>query len=67
MGAESKRDFIHKMSIAQKETREARYWTRIVLASIEKSDKWAIIQQESEEITRILSTIINNARKNQTR
>ena len=28
-GAESKRDFIHKMSIAHKEARETRYWLRI--------------------------------------
>ena len=28
--AESKRDFVHKMSIAHKEARETRYWLRIV-------------------------------------
>ena len=62
-GAESKRDFVHKMSIARKETRESRYWIRIVRASIEDDEEWAALQQESEEIARILSTIINSARK----
>jgi four helix bundle protein len=66
-GAESKRDFVHKMNIARKEARESRYRVRIIQASIEKCDKWAIIQHESEEIALILSAIINNARKNQAR
>jgi four helix bundle protein len=62
-GAESKRDFVHKMSIARKEARESRYWIRIVRASIMDSDVWSSLQQESEELTRILSGIINSARK----
>lgn len=60
--AESKRDFVHKMSIARKEARESRYWLRIVRASIAENDEWISLQQESEEIARILSTIINSTR-----
>jgi len=62
-GAESKRDFVHKMSIARKEARESRYWTRIIQASITDSDEWAALQQESEEIARILSAIINSSQR----
>jgi len=62
-GAESKRDFVHKMSIARKESRESRYWIRIIRASIANNDEWAALQQESEEITRILSAIINSAQR----
>jgi four helix bundle protein len=62
-GAESKRDFVHKMSIARKEARESRYWIRVVRASILDSDVWNSLQQESEELARILSAIINSARK----
>ena len=62
-GAESKRDFVHKMSIGRKETRESRYWIRIVRASIVDNNEWAALQQESEELARILSAIINSAQK----
>jgi len=62
-GAESKRDFGHKMSIARKESRESRYWIRIVRASIANDGEWTTLQQESEEIARILSAIINSAQK----
>ena len=62
-GAESKRDFVHKLSIARKETRESRYWLRIIRASLSDHAEWAPLQQESEEIARILSAIINSARK----
>ena len=62
-GAESKRDFVHKMSIARKEARESRHWTRIIRASITDNDEWAALQQESEEIARILSAIINSSQR----
>jgi four helix bundle protein len=62
-GAESPRDFVHKMSIARKEARESRYWIRIVRASIVDNENWNSLQQESEELARILSAIINSARQ----
>ena len=62
-GAESKRDFVHKMSIARKEARESRYWIRIVRASITDSDEWTALQQESKEIARIVSAIINSSQR----
>ena len=62
-GAESTRDFVHKMSIARKEARESRYWIRIVRASIVDNENWNSLQQESEELARILSAIINSARQ----
>ena len=62
-GAESNRDFAHKLSIARKEARESRYWIRIIRASTKDSAEWTALQQESEEITRILSAIITSAHK----
>jgi len=63
--AESKRDFIHKMAIARKEAKETRFWLRIILETplLDTSEVRALLQ-ESEELIRILSTIIINARKN---
>ena len=62
-GAESKADFIHKVSIAAKEARESRYWIRIVRATLNQDPVWQQLQTEAEEITRILSTIIRNAKR----
>lgn len=60
-GAESKKDFIHKMSIARKEARESRYWLRVVRAAILDNDEFTALEQESDEQVRILSAIISKA------
>jgi four helix bundle protein len=62
--AESKRDFIHKMSIAHKEARETRYWLRIVQASLTNDDDIGALVQESDELVRILYAIVSKARRN---
>ena len=59
-GAESKRDFVHKLAIARKEARESRYWLRVVRAAIVDTDEFATLEQESDELVRILSAIIAN-------
>ena len=61
--AESKRDFIHKMSIAHKEARETRYWLRIVKAALLDDDEVQALIQENDELVRILYTIVENARQ----
>ena len=64
-GAESKRDFIHKVSIARKEARETRFWLRVVRATGLNKDAQEInyLAQESDELVRILSAIIRSAKK----
>lgn len=56
--AQSRKDFISKMSISSKEARESRYWLRL----LDKSDltslnvkKWI---KASDEIVRILTSIV---------
>jgi four helix bundle protein len=62
--AESKQDFIHKMSVAHKEARETRYWLRVIQAALlNADDEVQVLIQESDELVRILYTIINNARQ----
>ena len=67
-GAESKRDFVHKMSIARKEARETRYWLRIVRATGLSKDTQEVgyLLQESDELVRILSAIIKSAKRSMT-
>jgi len=63
--AESRSDFIHKVSIALKEARETRYWLKLTDATILSNDpEVQALLQESTELTKILFTIIANARKN---
>ena len=63
--AESRSDFIHKVSIALKEARETRYWLALTDATILGNDpEVQALLQESTELTKILFTIIANARKN---
>jgi four helix bundle protein len=62
-GAESQRDFVHKMSIARKEARESRYWLRLIQASIIDSEETQALMQESDELVRILSAIVVTAKK----
>lgn len=62
--AESRPDFIHKMSIARKEAKESRYWLRIILETpLLDNPEVRALCQESEELTRILSAIVINAKK----
>ena len=61
--AESKRDFIHKMSVAHKEARETRYWLRVIQAALLNDDQVRTLIQESDELVRILYTIVENARQ----
>jgi four helix bundle protein len=61
--AESKRDFIHKMSVAHKEARETRYWLRVVRSALLDDGETQALVQESDELVRILYTIVENARQ----
>ncbi len=62
--AESKKDKIHKLSIARKEAKEARHWLRTIKeAEIVVSDELDYLIGESLGIVKILSSMINNLSK----
>ena len=57
--AESKKDFVHKLSIALKEARETKYWINILKDSDYLSqDLFDYLNNLSTEIIKILSSII---------
>ena len=63
--AQSKPDFISKMNIALKESRETNYWLRLIdAAELMASGQLGPITQESDEIARILGAIVRTARRN---
>ena len=64
--AHSKLDFISKMTIANKEARESRYWIRLLdkkglLSTFPEMD---FLKKEIEEIILILNSIIKKSREN---
>ena len=57
-GALSKRDFMHKIGICKKESKESRHWLRMIAkADSTKKDDAKILWQEAHELTLIFSTI----------
>lgn len=65
-GGQSKADFIAKMSIAHKEARETLYWLRLLRESqIIPADRFHDIADETEQIIRILSSILLSGKRNE--
>ena len=63
--AQSRKDFMSKMSIASKEARETNYWLRLLRDSktLEANDLSEIID-ESEQIIKILTSIVKTTKEN---
>ncbi len=65
IAAQSKRDFLAKMSIAMKEARETLYWLRIIHESgLANSPEVTTLLQECRELTNLLSSITLTTRQN---
>ncbi len=61
--AQSKPDFISKLSISCKEARETLYWLRLLIATgIMPETKLVSLKNEANELVAILTTIIKNSR-----
>ena len=63
-GAESSKDFNHKIGVVLKESRESNYWLRVInKIIIDPDDELKRLLNESYEFKKIFSTI-KNPRKN---
>ena len=63
--AQSKPDFVHKLSIAQKEASETNYWLRLLRDSDYINEKLAAsIINDCEEIQKLLTASIKTAKSN---
>lgn len=61
--AESRSDFIHKMGIAKKETKETKHWIRLLAhANPEFKEEFRWFWQEAEELLLIFSKIIHSSK-----
>jgi len=64
--AESRPDFIHKMSLANKETSETLYWLNLLKdTGYLKEPEYNSILEDCNEIKSILTSIIKTAKKNE--
>ena len=62
--AESKKDFIHKISICKKEARESKHWLRMIsTASPELKSKTIPLWKEAKELNLIFNSIIISCKK----
>mgnify|MGYP001586569926 CR=1 FL=1 len=62
--AESKKDFQHKIGICKKESRETKYWLKLIATALpqlkEKAEK---LRQEAKELNLIFNAINNKLKK----
>ncbi len=65
-GAESRDDFIHKVSIAYKELRESRRWLRLIqrVPLVKKPSLLDGLITEAEELVRIFAASLRTAKAN---
>jgi four helix bundle protein len=61
--AVSKADFANKIGICLKEAREAHYWLRIIIATLDKNGPWKPLEKEGGEIKKILGSIYSKVSK----
>ena len=62
-GAESRRDFIHKLAISRKEAHETRYWVRVAHASrLLETGTFPDFARQLDSIYRILGKSLGTAR-----
>ncbi len=60
---ESKKDFIHKISICKKETKETKHWLRLLAKSNpEKREAVRLLWKEAHELLLIFSKIIRSSK-----
>jgi len=61
--AESKADFIHKLSIANKEANETQYWIRLLIDSeVLESAKGEVLLKHCTELIKILTASIKTSK-----
>jgi four helix bundle protein len=63
MAAQSRKDFISKMSIASKEARETRYWLRLLEKSKLVDIDYSLSLASSEHIINILTKIVKTTQE----
>jgi len=64
LAASSKRDFLYKMTIASKESRETKYWLRLLHESNYTEDDISEYLPEADDLINILTKIVMTTTRN---
>ncbi len=65
--AESRRDFVHKLCIAEKECNETKYWIGVLhKTEYISNDEYNSINNDCVELAKMLAAIINTTKKSLT-
>ncbi len=65
-GAESKKDFVHKIGICKKESKETLHWLHMIAEAVpETKEKSDVLYKEIQELTLIFGKILSTLRKNE--
>jgi len=59
--AQSKKDFISKLSISSKEARETKYWLRLIKESKISNNKLDVLINDCDDLINILTTIVKTS------
>ena len=63
--AETKKDFIHKMAIAQKEINETMYWLELLQQTqYLNNEQFESVNNDALEIIKLITSIIKTAKTN---
>jgi four helix bundle protein len=63
--AETKKDFVHKMSIAQKESNETLYWLELLKETDYLNEQqFESVHKDAKEVISIITSIIKTTKKN---
>jgi len=67
-GGFSKKDFTYKMGVALKEARESNYWLRLIKVSeLARGEELDYLLKESEELRKILTSIVKTSKGNKSK
>lgn len=63
--AESRKDFVHKLGICKKETKETRHWLRMItMAAPEQAREAQTLWEEANELLLIFIVIVKKTKQN---
>ena len=63
-GAQSKKDFRHKIALCRKEAKETKHWLRMIArANPNKKDECRTLWNEAKELTLIFSSVLSSSKK----
>ena len=63
--AESRKNFIHKISICKKEARETKHWLKMIqIAYLQTNPENTWLMQEAQELNLIFNAIVHSTKRN---